>query len=295
MLRHRVLQEDSHEGHSEVSWKFGVSVLGGFLLPFAMSAIFPQRHRHDLDEIEHHTAEAEALQALDHSSDGSSPPDVKVPDGTANVDDDDLTPNQGEISTKGETKESTTAGGEVVSAVAVTTNGPSAPAPAAIPREIKKPVDWGLCGAILLGDAFHNFADGIFLGSAFLTCGSAVAISVLVSTLYHEIVQELADFLVLTKHAGLSIPLALLFNFLSGFSVMLGGIVVFAVQLSDLGIGALLSISAGVYIHIAAVECMPRVVDAMKSRLDYLFAFGMFAAGAIPIGLVLLAHQHCEA
>jgi zinc transporter ZupT len=128
-----------------------------------------------------------------------------------------------------------------------------------------------------------------------LTCGTTIAVSVMVATLYHEIVQELADFGMLTKHAGLSIPKALFLNFISGLAILLGGIVVLTVNLSSMGIGVLLSMSAGVYIHITAVECMPRVTDIVESRLDYLYALFMFALGAIPIGLVLLVHDHCKA
>lgn len=82
-------------------------------------------------------------------------------------------------------------------------------------------------------------------------------------------------------------------NFASGLSVMIGGIIVLATNISDFAIGILLSMSSGVYIHIAAKECMP-VVDRMaKTNQDRLVAFVAFALGAIPIGLVLMDHQHC--
>ena len=81
-------------------------------------------------------------------------------------------------------------------------------------------------------------------------------------------------------------------NFASGLSVMIG-IIVLATNISDFAIGILLSMSSGVYIHIAAKECMP-VVDRMaKTNQDRLVAFVAFALGAIPIGLVLMDHQHC--
>jgi zinc transporter ZupT len=270
---------DDHEDeiHSEVSWTFGVSVLGGFLLPFALSALFPQ---------------ADCREKIETTKDHAGSTTNEHYDGEASEVEEGIQKQPvGDFSTPGadtqEQGEDAQKAAEADAGVAVCPHRP-------IPKEAKKPVNWGLCSSILLGDGFHNFADGIFLGSAFLSCGTTMAVSVMVATLYHEIVQELADFVMLTKHAGLSIPKALFLNFVSGLSILLGGIVVLTANLSSMGIGMLLSMSAGVYIHIAAVEYMPRVTDILESRLDYLYALFMFALGATPIGLVLLVHEHCE-
>jgi zinc transporter ZupT len=282
-------EEEGHndhedESHSEVSWEFGVSVLVGFLLPFAFSALFPQAHCREKTETakdhagsttkEHYDGEASEVLVVTAAEEGIQKQPVE-----------NFSPNGSNTQEQGEDAHKAA---EADAGVAVCPHHP-------IPKEVKKPVDWGLCSSILLGDGFHNFADGIFLGSAFLTCGTTIAGSVMVATLYHEIVQELADFVMLTKHAGLSIPKALFLNFVSGLAIVLGGIVVLTANLSSMGIGVLLSMSAGVYIHIAAVECMPRVTDIVESRRDYLYALVMFALGATPTGLVLLVHVHCEA
>jgi len=148
--------------------------------------------------------------------------------------------------------------------------------------------------SILLGDGFHNFADGIFVGSAFLLCSNSVAISIMAATLYHEIAQELADFFLLTGHGGLSVISALCLNFVSGLSVLLGAIIVVAANFTTEAIGAILGIAAGVYIHVAASECVPRIDAAMDRWQDRVLSVLMFALGAIPIGLVLLNHKHCE-
>ena len=68
-----------------------------------------------------------------------------------------------------------------------------------------------------------------------------------------------------------------------------------AIDVSDLAIGAVLSISAGVYVYIAATECLPRVNEVVKSHADRLLTMLAFVVGAVPIGLTLLGHSHCDA
>lgn len=85
-----------------------------------------------------------------------------------------------------------------------------------------------------------------------------------------------------------------LLNFCSGLSVTLGGMVVLATDISNFSIGILLSMSSGLYIHVAAKECMPIVDRLAVSLSDKALALLAFAFGAIPIGLVLLNHEHCE-
>ena len=162
-------------------------------------------------------------------------------------------------------------------------------------RRYRDTINYPLCATILIGDSFHNLADGIFVGIGFLLCSRDVALSILFITLYHEIAQELADFFILTKHAGLSVKWALALNFLSGLSVMLGGIIVLAVNdITAHAVGIILAVAAGVYIYIGATECIPRVERQLNGSKDRILGIVMFAVGAIPIGLALLNHQHCD-
>ena len=153
--------------------------------------------------------------------------------------------------------------------------------------------DMRLVASILVGDAAHNFCDGIFMGVAFRTCSTGIAWTITGVTIYHELAQEIADFLILTNHAGLAPLRALLFNFASGLSVVLGGIIILAANINEMTIGVILSFSAGVYLYIAAGECLPRVDAAVEKRSERLYSIGFFLLGAIPIGLTLLNHDHC--
>ncbi len=160
---------------------------------------------------------------------------------------------------------------------------------------VEKSIDLPLALSILIGDAFHNFCDGIFVGIAFMSCNTSVAMTIVGVTLYHEIAQELADYFLLTRYANLSKWKALLLNFLAGLSVMLGGLLVLAIDMSELTIGVFMGLASGVYLNIAAVECLPRVTSVVSTVKDRLLLLGMFAVGAIPVGLTLINHTHCEA
>lgn len=126
-----------------------------------------------------------------------------------------------------------------------------------------------------------------------MTCSTATALSIVGITIYHEIAQEVADFFLLTKHAGLSVIKALILNFSSGLSVVLGGLLILAIDVGDMTIGIILSFSGGVYMYIAASECIPRVDLVVKTTKDRLYSILFFLLGAIPIGLTLLKHDHC--
>ena len=90
-----------------------------------------------------------------------------------------------------------------------------------------------LVGGVLLGDFFHNLCDGFFMGAAFRTCGVDFGWKVAIGTILHEIPQELADYVVLTGDAKVRPLIALVLNFLSGLSVLLGAILILSLDIGD--------------------------------------------------------------
>lgn len=149
--------------------------------------------------------------------------------------------------------------------------------------------------SILFGDSLCNFADGVFIGIGFSTCDTNLALTIMAMTLYHEIPQELADFFLLTRHAGFTPYKALLYNFLSGLAVVAGGLLVLVVDLSDMVVGVLLALASGIYFYIAACECIPRAMALSSSFGHILVLLGMVMVGAVPVSLTLLNHAHCDA
>mmetsp|Transcript_14799 Transcript_14799/g.18036 ORF Transcript_14799/g.18036 Transcript_14799/m.18036 type:complete len:234 (-) Transcript_14799:231-932(-) len=144
-------------------------------------------------------------------------------------------------------------------------------------------------------DIFCNFSDGVFIGVGFMLCdNNTIAFTIVGMTLYHEIAQEIADYFILTRHCGFTYKQALLLNFTTGLSVVLGGILVLAVGMSDMSIGVLLAFATGTFINIAACECLPRVNSVSTTAKDKLLLLALFTCGAVPIGLTLLNHVHCD-
>jgi zinc transporter ZupT len=149
---------------------------------------------------------------------------------------------------------------------------------------------------VLLGDFMHNLVDGIIIGVGFSQCGKSFGWSITASTVYHELAQELSDYIVLTdpNQGGLKPVQALVFNFISGLSVMLGAIILLSMDTMENDAKAiLLAYGGGVYIQIAAVECMPRMHDTAKTAKTRMLGMFFFLLGAMAIGLVLLDHEHC--
>jgi UTP--glucose-1-phosphate uridylyltransferase len=148
---------------------------------------------------------------------------------------------------------------------------------------------------VIIGDGFHNLCDGFFIGAAFKACGPSFGWTASLSSILHEIPQELADYSLLTGSLGrLPAWKALVFNFLSGITVMLGAIIVTEVDVGNTGIGVILAFGGGVYLHVSAVECVPRMYAKGLSNKVRLASMAMFILGTMIIGLVLLKHEHCS-
>lgn len=128
---------------------------------------------------------------------------------------------------------------------------------------------------ILIGDAFHNFIDGIIIVSAFhnsITFGIAVSLSVFA----HEIPQEMADFGVLIKN-GFSRKKAVYFNMLSGATALLGGLLTFYIlDVAKNLVPYILAFSAASFIYIALADVVPQMhktTNITKSAIQILLIF----------------------
>jgi len=169
------------------------------------------------------------------------------------------------------------------------TSTDKAPTTASIGNQVRV-----LCG-ILLGDFMHNLVDGIFIGAAFVGCNDKVGWTIVAATIYHELAQEVSDYLILTDpmQGNLKPVKALALNFISGLSVVLGAIIVVGAAPSAQVEGLLLAFGGGVYVQIAATECAGRVNNTVKTTMMRLATIAFFCLGATSIGLVLLDHEHC--
>lgn len=111
---------------------------------------------------------------------------------------------------------------------------------------------------VLVGDAVHNFVDGIVIAAAFLA-DPALGIATTIAIVAHEIPQELGDFSVLL-YAGFTRQKALLFNFLSATTAIVGTVVgyYFLEQYEHL-LPSVLSVTAGIFVYIACADLIPEL------------------------------------
>jgi zinc and cadmium transporter len=144
---------------------------------------------------------------------------------------------------------------------------------------------------ILVGDAFHNFADGVVIAAAFLVDWQA-GILATAAVMAHEIPHEVGDFMILLN-AGYTKRRAFVFNLVSGSSAVLGGIVGFFVldAMDDLLPYALL-LAAASFIYIALSDLLPEMMR--RSRLaQSLPQVGLVLLGvAIAAGIGAAMHAH---
>lgn len=152
-----------------------------------------------------------------------------------------------------------------------------------------KETEFVILFSMIMGDFFHNFSDGIFIGAAF-NCDASFAWKMVGITAAHEVPQELGDFAILTGKLGYSTPVAILYNVVSGLSVMLGGIVIMAADVGSKDTGMLLAYGAGNYLYVACVHLFTEVKEVKEMALRLLW----FCIGAVAIGLILLDHEHCS-
>lgn len=140
----------------------------------------------------------------------------------------------------------------------------------------------------IVGDGFHNFIDGIVIGSAFLV-DSSLGFVITFAIALHEIPQEIGDFSILL-HSGMSKFKALFFNFVSGLASVLGGVLAyFFIGESTLILPFLLAFTAGSFIYIALADIVPEFSkkhEFSQNTLSLFFVLGMI----ITTTLITLLH-----
>ena len=116
----------------------------------------------------------------------------------------------------------------------------------------------------LVGDGLHNLIDGLIIGGAYLI-DLQVGIATTIAVILHEIPQEIGDFGVLI-YSGFSKSKALLYNFLSALTALLGVIIAISVRDIENFSTILVAIGIGSFIYIALADLVPEIHKA-KSRI----------------------------
>jgi zinc and cadmium transporter len=146
---------------------------------------------------------------------------------------------------------------------------------------------------ILIGDAFHNFTDGIVIASAFLT-NFYIGLGVSITIIIHEIPQEVGDFGILL-HNGMSKKKALLYNMISSSTTIPSAIIgFFVLDIFQEIIPAFLAISAASFLYIALSDLTPHLHERTGAK-DITKQVILISLGIFIMVLILYlggAHSH---
>lgn len=144
---------------------------------------------------------------------------------------------------------------------------------------------------ILVGDFIHNFVDGIMIAGAFLLDVRAGVITTF-SIIAHEIPQEVGDFSVLI-HSGYSKFKALLFNFYSSLSAILGGVLgYFAFTAVEGIVPYATAIAGGGFIYVSLSHIVPALHEHKQSKHIIFIETVIFMVTLILFYLLLSSHSH---
>jgi len=142
-----------------------------------------------------------------------------------------------------------------------------------------------LAGVNILGDAIHNYIDGLLIGASWLA-SPELGISTTLAVLLHEIPQEIGDFGILI-HSGLTVRQATLLNLGSAAVAILGtatAIVAGAVA-HERVIELLVPVTAGGFVYIATADLIPELQHDRTLRA--LFVQTALISGGIVVMAVL--------
>jgi zinc and cadmium transporter len=109
----------------------------------------------------------------------------------------------------------------------------------------------------VVGDGLHNFIDGVIVAGAFAV-SPQLGIATTAAVGLHELPQELGDFGILI-HAGVRPRRALLLNFLSGLTALVGGAATLLLSTPDAIVQFFLPFTAGTFVYIASTDLIPEL------------------------------------
>lgn len=139
----------------------------------------------------------------------------------------------------------------------------------------------------LIGDAFHNFLDGIIIATSYVV-NIPLGIATTLAVLLHEIPQEVGDFGVLL-YAGYSKKKALFMNFLISLTAIFGGIVGLLLSKSiEPFAGIMIAFTAGGFIYIATADLIPEMKKDIGLKKTSIQFFGLLFGIGIMLLMLLL-------
>jgi len=139
----------------------------------------------------------------------------------------------------------------------------------------------------LVGDAFHNFLDGIIIATSYIV-SIPLGIATTIAVLLHEIPQEVGDFGVLI-YAGYSKGKALFMNFLISLTAILGGIIglILSKNIESFA-SVMIAFTAGGFIYIATADLIPEMKKDIGIKKTTIQLIGLILGIGIMLAMTLM-------
>ncbi len=144
---------------------------------------------------------------------------------------------------------------------------------------------------VVVGDTVHNALDGVAIAAAFLV-SVPTGIITTIAVASHEIPQEIGDFgLLLSK--GMSRRNVLIVNVLSALATTIMAVITFALGSEDkLPLGAVIGLSAGFLLYIAASDIIPEIHERSPKQRLFSWQPILLLVGVVVVGVsIQIAHN----
>lgn len=140
---------------------------------------------------------------------------------------------------------------------------------------------------LLIGDAFHNFVDGVVLAGAFLH-STPLGLSVAISTVAHEVPQELGEFMVYLR-SGYTRRRALVLNLATSLTTVLGAVLgyCFLSRARTFSSNLLVFAAAG-FLYVALADLIP----SQRGKTSLKIALGDLLLVFVGIGVMAFFARH---
>lgn len=136
----------------------------------------------------------------------------------------------------------------------------------------------------IVGDAIHNFLDGVVIAISFLN-STALGVVTTIAVIAHEIPQEIGDFAVML-YGGFSRTKALVYNFLTALTAVAGALLTYfysnAIENSSTYVTAF---AVGAFTYIASTDLIPEIQKEKNLRKS-LTQFALMVFGILMIWFV---------
>jgi zinc and cadmium transporter len=139
----------------------------------------------------------------------------------------------------------------------------------------------------IIGDAIHNFIDGVLIGASYLA-NPTLGVSTTIAVLFHEIPQEFSDLGILI-HSGFSVRTAVLVNLASASVAILGTIValLLGAVAGTVVTTVLIPVTAGGFVYIAAADLIPELQHDRTGR-GLVIQAGLIFVGMAVMGFLAI-------